>query len=55
MSKGGIIKDENLQKNVCEEIKFFFENSHDLKFINLCESPITGQKGNKEFFMLLEK
>ena len=55
VSKGGIIKDENLQINVCEEIKFFFENNHNLKFINLCESPITGQKGNKEFFMLLEK
>ena len=55
VSKGGIVKDKNLQKDVCQEIKLFFETNHKLKFKNLCESPIKGQKGNTEFFMLLER
>ena len=55
LSKGGIIKDYALQKKVCDEIKFFFKNEQNLEFKNFCESPISGQKGNKEFFMLFKK
>ncbi|MDO8507131.1 MAG: TlyA family RNA methyltransferase [bacterium] len=48
----GVIKDEEVQRGVVEEIARFAEdNGFQVK--GLTESPITGAKGNKEFLIWL--
>lgn len=53
MEKRGIIKDHAKHKMVIDRIKMFSEG---LGFIvkGICESPIKGAKGNKEFWIYLE-
>lgn len=51
ISKGGIIRDEKIHKMVCEDIKNWFSREMNLRVINIIESSIKGQKGNKEFFI----
>ena len=55
LSKGGVVKDDLKHKEVFDEIRFFFEKNCNLIFKSKCESPIKGQKGNKEFFILMTK
>ena len=53
MEKQGIIKDHAKHKMVIDRIKMFSEG---LGFIakGVCESPVKGAKGNKEFWIYLE-
>ena len=51
VSKGGIIKDSKIHEKVCEDIKFSIIENFSVKTVKLIESPIKGQKGNKEFFI----
>ena len=51
VSKGGIIKDSKIHEKVCEDIKFTIIENFSVKTVKLIESPIKGQKGNKEFFI----
>ena len=51
VSKGGIIKDSKIHSNVCEDIKKTIIENYHVKSVKLIESPIKGQKGNKEFFI----
>ena len=55
VGKGGIIRDEVLQKKICDEIKNWFEFEFQPKTIQLAESIIKGQKGNREFFIYAKK
>lgn len=55
VGRGGIVKDEKVQKQICSDIRSFFERECSLRLLNFSESVITGQKGNKEYFMLLKK
>lgn len=48
----GVVKDEEVQKNVVEDITTFSEKL-GFKVRGLTESPITGAKGNKEFLVWL--
>lgn len=54
VGKGGIVKNQNLYKEVIEKIKETGVTNH-LRYIDHIESPILGGDGNKEFLMLLEK
>ncbi len=54
VGKGGIIKDSLVHEKVINELKAFF-NSINLKVAGLIESPILGQKGNKEFLIYLKR
>lgn len=55
VGRGGIIKDPKIHDRVCYEIKdWFLKNFDDVK-IELCESVIKGQKGNKEYFIFVSK
>ena len=55
VGKGGIIKDSNIHDRVCNEIKeWFLKNFSNVK-IEMCESIIKGQKGNKEYFIFVSK
>lgn len=49
---GGIVRDPRIHARVQKEIWDFFEQS-PLKPLALCESPILGGEGNKEFLMHL--
>jgi 23S rRNA (cytidine1920-2'-O)/16S rRNA (cytidine1409-2'-O)-methyltransferase len=49
---GGIIRDPAIHERVQKEIWDFFSQS-PLKPLALCESPILGGEGNKEFLMHL--
>ncbi len=50
VGKGGIVRDENKHQEVVNELSMFFENM-GLKVKNIIESPVLGQKGNKEFLI----
>ncbi|MBI4926084.1 MAG: TlyA family RNA methyltransferase [Bdellovibrio sp.] len=54
IGKGGIVRLEKDQNEVLDRVICFCK-SHSLKAINLIESPITGAKGNKEFFIHWQK
>jgi 23S rRNA (cytidine1920-2'-O)/16S rRNA (cytidine1409-2'-O)-methyltransferase len=49
--KGGIVKDPKIHEAICEEIKVWFEDILNKRVIGIVESPIKGQKGNKEFLI----
>ena len=49
--KGGIVKDPKIHNAICEEIKAWFEGILNKRVIGIVESPIKGQKGNKEFLI----
>lgn len=52
VEKGGIVKDPKVHQEVLEKIK---KGSSDqgFKVAGVCESPIIGADGNKEFFVLI--
>ena len=54
VGKGGIVKDPTVHKQVINSLSTFF-SQHSLNVVNIIESPILGQKGNKEFLVLLER
>jgi len=53
VAKGGLIRDEGLQKTIINDLSAFFSN-RGLAVCGTFESPITGAKGNREFFIYLK-
>lgn len=51
VGKGGIVKDEEVQRQVCDIISDF-STSLGFNVLGIVESPIKGQKGNREFIMV---
>ena len=54
VSKGGIVRDEEIHKRIVSEINSFAELC-GLKNAGVTESPILGAEGNKEFLALYER
>jgi 23S rRNA (cytidine1920-2'-O)/16S rRNA (cytidine1409-2'-O)-methyltransferase len=52
VGKGGVVRDEKLQVQVIESLSSFFKET-GFKCERVVPSPITGPKGNREFFILL--
>jgi 23S rRNA (cytidine1920-2'-O)/16S rRNA (cytidine1409-2'-O)-methyltransferase len=52
VGKGGIVKDTLLHKSIIEELSAFF-STLGLVMRGTMESPITGAKGNREYFIYL--
>lgn len=50
----GIVRDEKVHEEVLESLRGFFESA-GLAQEGVCESPILGRRGNKEFFVVLKK
>jgi 23S rRNA (cytidine1920-2'-O)/16S rRNA (cytidine1409-2'-O)-methyltransferase len=48
---GGVVRDPALHDEVCNRISTWLDARADWSADGLCESPITGPKGNKEFFV----
>jgi len=53
VEKRGVVKDPNVHRKVVEDIKSFSSNLN-LNVVGVCESPLTGPEGNKEFFIYLK-
>lgn len=51
VGKGGIVKDETLHQEVCERIRRWVESHAGWRVLGIADSPIFGQKGNKEFLI----
>ncbi len=54
VEKGGVIKDEAKRLLAVEQIKTFAE-SISLEITGIFESPVHGQKGNREYFIYLRR
>lgn len=52
VGKGGVVRDPKKHAAVIERIKGFAE-SMGMEVLGVCDSPITGAKGNREFWMHL--
>jgi 23S rRNA (cytidine1920-2'-O)/16S rRNA (cytidine1409-2'-O)-methyltransferase len=52
VGKGGVVRDAGLQAQVIDTLTIYFEGL-GLKRHHLCESPVRGPKGNREFFIHL--
>lgn len=50
VGKGGVVRDSNLHKEVCERISSWL-NKNGWEVNGLVESPILGPKGNREFLI----
>ncbi|MGA8239920.1 MAG: TlyA family RNA methyltransferase [Desulfobacterales bacterium] len=54
VGKGGVVRDPTLHQQVLDELSAFFSRI-PLSVSGLIESPILGPKGNKEFFIYLQR
>ncbi|OGP86811.1 MAG: hypothetical protein A2156_12975 [Deltaproteobacteria bacterium RBG_16_48_10] len=54
VGKGGVVKDPGLHRRVIERISAF-SRELGLSVLGVVESPLSGPKGNKEFFIHLKK
>ncbi len=54
VGKGGIVKDPEIHKQVINSLSSFFSQI-GLQIVNITESPLLGQKGNKEFLIYMLK
>jgi 23S rRNA (cytidine1920-2'-O)/16S rRNA (cytidine1409-2'-O)-methyltransferase len=54
VGKGGVVKDPLLHQKVIDRISGFCRGI-GLNVVGIAESPLTGPKGNKEFFIYLKK
>jgi 23S rRNA (cytidine1920-2'-O)/16S rRNA (cytidine1409-2'-O)-methyltransferase len=54
VEKHGVVRNPEVHKKIIEEIKEFCMGL-GLSVIGVCESPLTGPKGNREFFIYLSK
>ena len=54
LGKGGIVKDESLQQQICTDVTAFLEGA-GWAVRGLTDSPIEGGDGNREFLICAEK
>ncbi len=47
----GVVKDNLIHKEICNDIENWFKNKCEAKVIGITQSPITGPKGNVEFLI----
>ncbi len=55
VGKGGIVRDAEVQEEVCREIENWFADLPDWSVMGMTESPIFGSDGNKEFLIAAQK
>ncbi len=51
VGKGGVVRDPALHQEVCERIVSWFGARPGWSVLGLCESPIQGPEGNREFLI----
>lgn len=55
VGKGGVVRDPIVHQAVVEKIRRWGTETSDLKWIGVCESPLKGPAGNKEFLACWRK
>jgi 23S rRNA (cytidine1920-2'-O)/16S rRNA (cytidine1409-2'-O)-methyltransferase len=55
VGKGGIVRDPELHQSVCTRIENWLNQQQGWRTIGICESPISGADGNKEFLLYGQK
>jgi 23S rRNA (cytidine1920-2'-O)/16S rRNA (cytidine1409-2'-O)-methyltransferase len=55
VGKGGIVRDANVHQTVCDDITAWMSAQTGWHVEGVCESPITGAEGNKEFLIVARK
>ena len=55
VGKGGVVREPELHQEVCDRIESWLNALPGWAVIGLCESPITGPEGNKEFLIVARK
>lgn len=55
VEKGGVVRDPGVHEKVIENIRTFGTQELDLKWLNMCESPVKGPAGNIEFLAYWQK
>ncbi len=55
VGKKGIIRDEKVHRNICVNINSWFVENFSPDSLEIINSPILGQKGNKEFLIHVKK
>jgi 23S rRNA (cytidine1920-2'-O)/16S rRNA (cytidine1409-2'-O)-methyltransferase len=53
VGKGGVVRDPGQHLEVVEKVKFYSEQL-GCRVVDVCDSPILGPKGNKEFLIHLQ-
>ena len=55
VGKGGVVREPDLHQEVCERIAAWLPTLPGWQVAGLCDSPITGPDGNKEFLIVGRK
>jgi len=55
VGKGGVVRDPDLHRQVCERIRHWFETLPGWHVVGLVESPLRGPEGNVEFLIVAER
>jgi 23S rRNA (cytidine1920-2'-O)/16S rRNA (cytidine1409-2'-O)-methyltransferase len=55
VGKRGVVWDAKVHEKVCNQIRDWISTLPNWKFLEICESPILGPEGNKEFFLAAKK
>ena len=55
VGKGGVVREPELHTEVCDRISSWLAGLPGWRVMGLCESPITGPEGNKEFLIVGRK
>ena len=55
VGKGGVVRDPDLHRCVCDSIVRFLENEIGWRVAGVIESPIAGPGGNKEFLVAAQR
>ncbi len=55
VGKGGVVRDEQLHKNVINDIELWIKTEVNMNLLGVTESPVLGPSGNKEFVIVATK
>jgi len=55
VGKGGVVRDPVLHEEVCQRIAGWMDAQPGWQVEGICESPVTGPEGNKEFLLVARK
>ena len=55
VGKGGVVRDPALHEEVCRQIEDWLNALPQWRVVGLCDSPITGPDGNREFLIVARK
>lgn len=51
IGRGGVVRDLKVHRAVCEQVQTWWSSLPGWNVVGICESPITGANGNREFLL----